>query len=124
MLILGALLFLYRDHYQRLLSTAGIAAAAAAILMLGSAAGILVQMSWALAFTGPEAAAVVTCIFIILAAIPGILCLRVALSPSPSWTGRDRVTLIAAGILALVVWSGFIIGPVLAVVAAVLPQGR
>jgi hypothetical protein len=124
MLILGALLFLYRDQYPRLRTPAGIAAALAGTLMLGSAFGILVQMSWALAATGPEATAFVTCIFIVLAAIPGILCMRIALSPSVSWTRRERVTLVAAGILALVVWSGFIVGPVLAVVAAVLPGER
>ena len=124
MLILGALLFLYRDHYPRLRSPAGIAAAVAGILMLGSAAGTLVQMSWALAATGPEATALVTGILIVLAAIPGILCLRIALSSSPSWTGRERLTLVAAGLLALVVWSGFLAGPVVAVLAAVLPGER
>ena len=121
MLILGALLFLYRDHYRRLHSPAGIAAAVAGIMTLGSAVGILVQMSWALAATGPEATALVTCIFIVLAAIPGILCMRIALSSSVSWTTRERVTLVVAGILALVVWSGFLVGPILAVLAAVLP---
>ena len=124
MLILGALLFLYRDHYPRLRSPAGIAAAVAGILMLGSAAGTLVQMFWALAATGPEATALVTGILIVLAAIPGILCLRIALSSSPSWTGRERLTLVAAGLLALVVWSGFLAGPVVAVLAAVLPGER
>jgi len=124
MLLLGAVLFLNRDHYPRLRSAAGIAAAGAGILMLGSAAGILVQMSWALSATGPEATAIVTGILILLAAIPGILCLRIALSTSPSWTVREQVTLVAAGILALVVWSGFLAGPVLAVLAAILAEAR
>jgi hypothetical protein len=124
MILLGALLFLNRDHYRRFRSPAGIAAAAAGVVMLGSAAGTLVQMSWALAATGPEATAVITFVLIILAAIPGFLCLRIALAPSPSWRTGERLTLVAVGLLALVVWSGFLVGPILAVLAAVLPGER
>jgi hypothetical protein len=121
MLILGAFLFLNRDWHPRLRSPAGIAAAAAGVVMLGSAAGTLVQMCWALAATGPEAMAAITSVLIILAAIPGYLCLRIALAPSPSWRTGERLTLVAAGLFALVVWSGFLVGPILAVLAAVLP---
>jgi len=111
-----------RGEYPRLKSVAGWCAAAAGLLALGSAAGTLVQMLVALSSTGPAPSAIVTVIFILLAGTPGILCLRVALAVSPEWGRGDRLTLLAGGILSLVFWSGLLVGSLLALAAAALPQ--
>jgi hypothetical protein len=118
------LLSLKRKGYPRLHSAAGWCAATAGLLMLGSAAVTLVQMGMALAATGPTAAAAVTAVFILLAALPGILCLRVALARIPASGGQDRIILLTSAILSLAFWSGLLAGPVLALAAAALARDR
>ena len=118
------LLAIRRKDDPRLHSAAGWCAATAGLLMLGSAAGTLVQMGMALAITGLAATAVVTVIFILLSALPGILCLRVALARTPGWGRRDRVILLASALLAIAAWSGLLAGPLLALAAAALARPR
>jgi hypothetical protein len=74
-----------------------------------------------MAVTGPSPAIIVTLVFAIIPMALGILALRVGRTLSIR-TMQDRGSLMLIGILGLILWAGLIIGPVLAIVAAVLPE--
>jgi uncharacterized membrane protein YqjE len=63
----------------------------------------------------------VTIIFAVIPIILGIWALRAARSPSPL-TKKDRLSLGIIGVLGLVFWAGLIIGPVIAIIAALVPE--
>ena len=97
-------------------------ASLAGLLYLGTGASTLCQMFWALSLTGYAPECAVTLIFAIIPALLGIWILRLG-RPGLLGTRRRRISLAVAGLLGLVAWAGLLFGPVLAIVAAVLPGG-
>jgi hypothetical protein len=93
----------------------------AGLCYLGGAAIILMQMMRAMAVTGPSLSGALTLVFAIIPMALGIWALRMGRSSSLR-TRQSRVFLVLIGILGLVFWAGLIIGPVLAIGAAVLPE--
>jgi hypothetical protein len=93
----------------------------AGLCYLGGAAIVLVQMFRVLMETGFSAGVSVTIIFAVIPIILGIWALRAARSPSPL-TKKDRLSLGIIGVLGLVFWAGLIIGPVIAIIAALVPE--
>ncbi len=89
---------------------------------IGSAILIVAEMILAGMATGPEGSMVVTVFFAAIPLALGGLMVRTAgrLTGPPSPGGRGLVFLY--GILGFVFWAGVIIGPVLAVAAACLPE--
>jgi hypothetical protein len=75
----------------------------------------------ALLITGPSPAVVLTLVFSIIPSALGIWLLRIARSPSQK-TVQDRFILVVIGGLGLVFWGGLIIGPVMAFIAAAVPD--
>jgi len=96
-------------------------AAIAGLCYLGGAAIVLVQMFRAFMVTGPSAGVVITLIFALIPIMLGIWALRSARSPSPH-SLKDRVSLGIIGLLGLLFWAGIIIGPVIACIAALVPE--
>lgn len=98
-------------------------ATGAGLLMLASAASLINQMAWSLSQTGAEVTMAVTVIFITLALALGFSALRVAHRERPMSKVRSssRIVLLAIGGLGLLLWAGGIIGPVIAIIAAVMP---
>jgi hypothetical protein len=95
----------------------------AGLMMIASGISLLYQMLWALAKTGSEPAVGVTLIFSILPLALGSAALRIA-HRERSLRGirpGTRAGLLIIGALALLLWAGWIIGPVVAIVTAVLP---
>ncbi len=93
----------------------------AGLCYLGGAAIMLVQMVRALAVTGPSSSIAITLVFALIPIVLGIWALRIGRS-STLGTMQVRGILLLIGILGLVFWAGLIIGPVLAIGAAVLPE--
>jgi hypothetical protein len=109
------------DMYQRpsLFFWAGIVAG---LLFVASGVTVLVQMGIALATAGPGAFYSLTLLFAFLPIILGILVIWLA---NRAGTGtRSRILMAVLGILGLVVWAGWIIGPAIAIIAAFLPDSR
>jgi hypothetical protein len=96
-------------------------ATVAGLFYLGGAAITLVQMVRAMAITGPFSSVVITLIFAIIPMALGIWALRIGRTSSTR-TLQDRGSLVLIAILGLVFWAGLLMGPVLAIGAAVLPE--
>lgn len=95
----------------------------AALLYIGTAFMMLLQMVFALSLSGADASAGVTVMFFIIPLLLGIGILRIVLRSD--WPSRNnRVFLIVLGVAGVFAWAGLIIGPILAVVAGVLPAKK
>lgn len=97
-------------------------AAGAALAFLGSAAITGSQMVLALGVTGDNVEALLTVGFATLSIALALVTLRYALGERPTLNLKNRVVLIAVGLVALFGWSGLYLGPTLAVLAALVPS--
>ena len=93
----------------------------AATLVLGTGVSALVQVGIALSSIGPTAGMLVTAVFIAVPAVCGAWVLRCALRDDLVMGFRTRIGLAVAGVASLVMWAGFIIGPAVLLLAAVVP---
>ncbi|MCJ7742291.1 MAG: pre-peptidase C-terminal domain-containing protein [Methanoregula sp.] len=93
----------------------------AGLCYLGGASIVLVQMARVLRVTGPSAGVIITLIFTLIPILLGIWALRIARSPSPQ-SKKDRLSLGIIGLLGLLFWAGLIIGPVIAIISALVPE--
>lgn len=91
-------------------------------LYIGSGFIIFTQMGIALSQSALTSSVVVTIIFALLPIILGIALIRVALRARGEVTMHARIKMAALGVVGLFVWAGLIIGPVLTVVASLLPS--
>lgn len=96
-------------------------ASGAGLLYIGTGASTLNQMVWVVSFTGFTPECVITVIFAVIPVLLGIWALSIGWPQKPLTTAR-RISLAAIGMLGFVAWAGLILGPVLALVAAVLPE--
>jgi hypothetical protein len=75
----------------------------------------------ALAITGPSSGIVITLIIALIPVILSIAALRLARTPEP-WPVKVRISFGVIAVLGIIFWSGILIGPVLALIAAILPD--
>ncbi|MCK9297936.1 MAG: hypothetical protein M0P21_03090 [Methanoculleus sp.] len=116
-LAIGAGLLLRR---RRSLFT--LSGAIAGLLFIGSGAMTLMQTAIAAAGTNPGAALLLTLAFGLIPVLLGVSALLVAFRRHIG--AGERIAMVALGVLALVTWAGLVVGPLLAVVAAILPARR
>ena len=120
--ILGLILIARRERNNKIKKPLSFwLAAIAGLCYLGGASIVLVQMVRVLRVSGPSAGVIITLIFALIPILLGIWALRIARSPSPQ-SKRDRVSLGIIGVLGLLFWAGLIIGPVIAIIAALVPE--
>jgi hypothetical protein len=120
--ILGIIVIARREHRKgSRTGTVFWLATLAGLLYLGGAALTLVQMFRVLQITGPQSLAIVTLIFAAVPAVLGIFALRLSRRPTPL-SLRDRISLCTIAVLGFVFWAGLIIGPVCAMIAALVPD--
>ena len=120
--ILGLILIAQRERNNKIKKPLSFwLAAIAGLCYLGGASIVLVQMVRVLRVSGPSAGVIITLIFALIPILLGIWALRIARSPSPQ-SKRDRVSLGIIGVLGLLFWAGLIIGPVIAIIAALVPE--
>lgn len=94
----------------------------AAMLVFGTGVSALVQMGIALTSIGPTAGMLVTAVFVAVPAVCGAWALRYALRDELVLGFRTRIGLAVAGAASLVTWAGFIVGPAVLLLAAVVPE--
>jgi hypothetical protein len=92
------------------------------LLYLGGASITFTQMVRALGITGWDNSAILTLLFIIIPVVLGIAAVRIGFTAGHPVLRKDRVFIAVIGVLGLVVWGGLIIGPVIAFVAALVPE--
>ena len=93
----------------------------AGLCYFGGASIILVQMVRVLMVTGFSAGVIVTLILAFIPVILGVWILRIARSTFPL-SKQNRFSLGIIGLLGLLFWAGLIIGPVIAFIAALVPE--
>jgi hypothetical protein len=121
-IILGFLLIIRRERKRGRKNAVWFwFAAFAALFYLGGASIILVQMIRALMITGFSGAAALTLVFFFLPVVLAIWLLRIS-RQATNRSSSDRFSLAVAGILGFVFWAGMIIGPIMSVIAAVIPD--
>ena len=119
--VAGLVLLVRRQRGGKPLDATGWTGAAAGLLFLGTGATILSQMILSMSRSSVDASAIVTLIFALVPVLLGLLALRLVLRSSGRWTWKSRIYLVVLGGGALFAWAGFVVGPVLALAAAVLP---
>jgi hypothetical protein len=96
-------------------------AAFAGLAFLGTSLGLFYQMILSMNITGFAAGALVTIIIAIIGIVLGVLTLLYAVREKPVLTIGRRIGLSIIRVFALFSWSGFFLGPALAILAAVIP---
>lgn len=119
---LGLVLLVRRHRAGKSLDRTGWTGAVAGLLFLGTGATVASQMLLSMSRSSVDAFAIVTLLFAALPIVLGLLTVRLVLRHSGHWTLRSRVYLIVLGGGAFAAWAGFVIGPILAIAAAVLPS--
>jgi len=93
----------------------------AGTLVLGTGVSALVQTGIALSSIGPTVGMLVTAIFVAVPAVCGAWVLRCALRDDLVLEFRTRSGLAVAGAMSLVTWAGFIVGPAVMLLVALVP---
>jgi len=119
---IGLLLLVRRHRAGKPLDRIGWTGAVAGLFFLGTGATVLSQMLLSISRSSAGPFVIVTLIFSVLPIVLSLLTLRLVLRHSGHWTLRSRAYLMVLGGGALVAWAGFVIGPILAIAAAVLPS--
>jgi len=106
------------------LSAFNLACATAGLLYVGSGLVILMEMAISLYGAAYDSLAFLTVVFVLLPVLLGYAVLRKVHRGQAEISTRDRIVFVALGVLGLFVWAGFLVGPVLAVLAGILPSGE
>jgi hypothetical protein len=120
--VLGLGLFLRRKSRGRPLDPAGWMATIAGLLCLGSGATIASQMAVSLMRSKPDSLLIATVLLATLPVVVGVLTLLLAMRRSGRWTIGSRLYLALLGGAALASWAGWLVGPGLAIAAALVPS--
>jgi hypothetical protein len=96
----------------------------AGLLFLGTGFMVLFQMLLALSHTEMVSEVVITSILALLSILLGIAVTRIIMKNRKKVDTRKRIYLVILGIIALFVWSGFLVGPVLAVMASLMSDRK
>jgi hypothetical protein len=99
-------------------------AVTAGLLYIGSGLMLLLQTAVALEKTGPDPAAVLPFIYVIIAVILGTLAIRTGIFREGRGSRKGGVLMVAIALLGVFAWAGLLLGPVLALAAGVLGMVR
>jgi hypothetical protein len=91
------------------------------LLYISSGFSTINQMFWVFSFTGYSPESAITMLFASIPILLGIGALWIG-RPGVMVTTRGRVSLVIIAGLGLVAWAGLIIGPVLVLLAVILPE--
>ena len=116
-----ALLILKRPATLRTIF--GVIGISAGLLYLGSGLMMLTQTILALTTATPDLTVVLTVIFILIPILLSMAVFRLTVK-GKQVTNRVRVSIAILGVLGLFAWAGILIGPVLALLASLLPSKR
>lgn len=121
-IIVGVLLVAWKQRKQHnLANPMAWLASIAGLTFVGTAASTFYQIIFCSAQVSVGVDVIITLVFAIIPLILGLLTLRLALKTSTSKNIRKRIYLVILGVAALFIWAGLIIGPILAIAAALMP---
>lgn len=113
-IVLFGMVYLFRFRKEPLpLHPETIAGSAGGLLYIAGSGFMLIQALMALMKTGFAGSFLVTAIFILIPLVMGVLILRYMMRPVKYRGGK----LILLGVLGVVVWGGYVVGPVLVILA-------
>jgi uncharacterized membrane protein YuzA (DUF378 family) len=95
--------------------------AIAGLTFIGTGATTLYQMLAAATHVAIGAEAIITLIFAIVPLAIGLITLRLSVKISDKSSMKKRIYYVILGVAALFIWAGLIIGPILAILASVMP---
>jgi hypothetical protein len=95
--------------------------AIAGLTVIGTGATTLDQMLAAATHVAIEAEALITLIFAIVPLAIGLIVLRLSVRARVQASVKKRAYYVILGVAALFMWAGLIIGPILAIVASIMP---
>jgi len=122
-LVIGLAILLWRQRSRgRPMAFFNWTGALAGLLFLGSGVTVLSQMIFALTRTSLVPEIGVTLVFAAIPVILGIGALRLAMKEDEKMGTRKRVYFVILGLLALFMWAGLLVGPILAIVTSLLPS--
>ena len=117
LVVIFGLLYLVRFKKETVrMNPETILGASGGLLYIGGSVFMLIQALMALYKTGFEATFGVTAIFILIPLILGALILRYMVKP----VKHQAIKLLVLGAVGLVVWAGYIIGPILVILSGVM----
>ena len=116
----GGLLF--RRHRRKQMSPASWSGGVAGLFYLGGGTALLIQTGIALQMAAAGPAVLVTLAFAAIACGLGAAAFRVSIRSTEPTPRKFRILMAVTGIAGIVAWSGLIIGPVLALVSALIPD--
>ena len=121
-LIVGILLVTWRFKKQcNLANPMAWLGAIAGLTFIGTGVTTLYQMLSAATNVALGADALVTLIFAIVPLAIGLITLRLSVKISDKSSMKKRIYYVILGVAALFMWAGLIIGPILAILAGVMP---
>jgi hypothetical protein len=121
-LVVGIVLITWRLRKQcNLANPMAWLGAIAGLTFMGTAATTFYQMLAAATRVAVGAEALITLIFAIVPLAIGLVTLRLSIKDSNKASVKKRIYYVILGFAALFMWAGLIIGPVLAVLASVMP---
>jgi len=122
-LVVGLALILRRRRNRELPMTLfNWTGALAGLLFLGSGVTVLSQMIIALTRASLVPEVGITLVFAAIPILLGISALRLALKQEEKIRTRKRAYFVILGLLALFMWAGLLVGPILAIVTSLLPS--
>jgi hypothetical protein len=96
-------------------------AAVAGLTFIGTAVSTYFQLLFGATQVSVGVDVIITIVFATIPLILGLTTLRIALKNSPKATVRKRIYFVILGVAALFIWAGLIVGPILAIIAALVP---
>ncbi len=121
-LVAGLILILWRNRTQgKPFELSKLVGTLAGLLFIGSGVNLLFQMTIKLVQTHVSFEIIITLMLALAPILLGVGILRIVARKEEEVRLRWRVYLALLGVIGLFVWAGLLLGPILAVVAAVLP---
>lgn len=122
-LSIGVILVTWRFKMERnLTSPMAWLGAIAGTTFIGTAATTLYQLIAAATKVTVGAEALVTLIFAIIPLAVGVVAIRLSLKNGQEASWKRRIYYVVLGVVALFMWAGLIVGPILAIVASIMPS--
>jgi len=118
LIVVFGLVYLFRVKKEPVpINPETLAGSAGGLLYIAGSAFMLIQAMLALSRTGFEASFAVTAVFILIPFVLGCLVLRYYVRPGKKPVRYRWLKLLILGILGLVVWAGYVVGPILVICA-------
>ncbi len=96
-------------------------AAIAGLTFVGTASSTFFQLLFGASQVSVGVDVVITVVFAAIPLLLGLATLRIAFKNSSEATLRKRIYFVVLGVAALFIWAGLIAGPILAIIAALMP---